>query len=167
MGLILNQTGSHGIKSFILLDNTLEGMSLEEVSRYYPGLDSVFRNYPNDFKTKTYVITSQKAYMENGEYVEYPEPEFEAFKMINNKSFEFLIIRNTLSHEAFVSMGALRSTYVNEIIQDDSAAAVLQYKTYLGLNEQLLYLLNKDYFDTTIFFKEFDLRKSHNSRKNK
>jgi pimeloyl-ACP methyl ester carboxylesterase len=164
MGLILNQTGNHAIKSFILLDNTLEEMSLEMVSRYYPDLDSIIRNHPNDFKTKTYVITSQKTYVENGTYVENPEPEFEAFKLINYKNFEFLITRNTLNHAAFISVGALRSTYVKEIIQDDAAAAVLQYKTYLELNEQLLRLLNDDKYDTSVFFKEIDLRKASNRR---
>ena len=164
MGLILNQTGNHTIKSFILLDNTLEQMSLEQVGRYYPDLDSVFRNHPNDFQTKTYVITTQKTYKENGEYVENPVPEFEAFKLIDNRNFEFLIARKTLSHEAFTSMGALRSIYVNEVVQDDSTAAILQYKTYLELNEQLLHLLNDKDFDTSIFFKEIDLRNAHNNR---
>jgi pimeloyl-ACP methyl ester carboxylesterase len=164
MGLILNQTGSHVIKSFILLDNTLEQMPLEMVSRYYPDLDSIFRNHPNDFKTKTYIITSQKSYVENGEYMENPEPKFEAFKLINNKNFEFLITRSTLSHEAFVSVGALRSAYLGEIEQDDSTAVAQQYKTYLELNEQLLHLLNDDQYDISIFFKEIDLMKAHNNR---
>ena len=164
MGLILNQTGNHPIKSFILLDNTLEQMSLEQVSRYYPDLDSIFRNHPNDFRTETFVITSQKAYMENGEYVKNPEPGFEAFKLINNKNFEFLITRKTLNHETFTTVGALRSIYVEEIKQDDSTAVVLQYKTYLELNRQLLHLLKGDQYDLSIFFKEIDLRKAHNKR---
>ena len=166
MGLILNQTGNHPIKSFILLDNTLEQMSLEQVSRYYPDLDSVFRNHPNDFRTKTYVITSQKTYKEGGEYVKYPEPEFEAFKLINNKNFEFLIIRKTLSHEAFTSVGVLRSIYVDEFIQDDSTALKSQYQTYLKLNEQLLNLLNDKQPDTSIFFRNIDLKKAHKIAKN-
>lgn len=163
MGLILNQTGSHSIKSYILLDNTLEPMSLEQVSKYYPRLDSIFRHHPNDFKTKTYVITSQKGYMENGEYIENPESEFEVFKLINNNNFEFLIARKTLSHEAFTSMGALRSIYVDDVMQDDSIAVVLQYQTYLELNEQLLHLLNNKEIDS-LFFKKIDMRKAHNNR---
>ena len=164
MGLIVNQTGNHPIKSFILLDNTLEQMSLEQVGRYYPDIDSVFRNHPNDFRTKTYVITAQKAYKENGAYVEYPVPEFEVFKLLDNRNFEILIARKTLSHEAFTSMGALRSIYVDEVIQDDSAAVVLQYETYLELNEQLLHLLQDKEFDTSVFFKEIDLRTTNGNR---
>lgn len=163
MGLILNQTGNHPIKSFILLDNTLEQMSLQQVKTYYPDLDSIFRNHPNDFRTKTYVITAQKSYKENGDYVENPMPEFEAFKLIDSRNFEFLIARKSLSHEAFTSMGAFRSIYVDEVIQDDSTAVLLQYKTYLELNEQLLHLLNSKEIDSS-YFKKIDLSKAHNNR---
>ena len=161
MGLFLNQTGNHPINSFILLDNTLEQMSLEQVSRYYPDLDSIFRNHPNDFRTKTYVITSQKEYKENGELVKNPIPGFEVFELIDHGNFEFWIMRKTLSHEAFTSVGAFRSVYVDEVVQDDSAAVVVQYRTYLELNKQLLNLLSDDLYDSSLFFEKIELGKSN------
>lgn len=151
IGLISNQSGNHPFKSFILLDNTLEQLSLQQVGRYYPHLDSIFRNHSNGFKTKTYVMTSQKAYKEEGELVIAPEPQFESFKLLNLDQFEFLITRETLSHEGFTSVGVIRSIYTSQIVQDDAEATNSQFATYLELNRCILKLLKDNNTDDVFF----------------
>lgn len=151
VGLVLNQQGDHPIKTFFLLDTTLEQMPLDRVGMYYPELDSVFRNHSNDFRTKTYVITSPKAFKEKDKLVWEPDPAFEAFKLINTDQFDFLLTRDVLSHSAFVSMGVLRGVYLDEFNQDDSVSMVSQYSTYLELNAEILELLKEENISSTFF----------------
>lgn len=156
IGLILNQSGDHPFKSFILLDNTLEALTSQQVSRYYPELDSIFRNHPRDFKTKTYVVTSQKTYKEDGEYVTTPEPKFESFKLLDIENFEFLVINESLSHEAFTSNGVIRNIFGDQIYMDDSASSATQYETYLELNQTLLNYFKEGEFDKSLFLREIE-----------
>lgn len=158
IGLICNQSGNHPFKSFILLDNTLEQLSLQQVGRYYPHLDSIFRNHSNDFKTKSYIMTSQKAYKEEGELVIAPDPQFESFKLLNLDQFEFLITKETLSHEGFTSVGVIRSIYTDQITQDDAGAVNSQFATYLELNRRILKLLKNVEVGNDGFLKRVTLK---------
>lgn len=154
VGLILNQQGDHQVKSFFLLDSTLELMPLDMVRRFYPHLDSIFRNHPNDFRTRSFIITSPKAYLENDQLIRQPLPKYEIFNLINSGNFNFLITRDILDHEAFVSKGILRAAFLKDYKQDDSTAISTQYLTYIKLNEQILILIQDGKIKSTSYLRK-------------
>lgn len=143
-GLTLNQQGHHDIQTFILLDNTLEALSPIQVNRYYPVLDSLLKNHPMDFQTKSYVITARKAYLENNELIIQPDPKFEVFKNLDTEVFSYLLGTKILNHEAFVSSGVIRTIFNQEYPQIDSIAAREQFDTYQELNRDILHLLRNN-----------------------
>lgn len=157
IGLVFNQQGDDRIKSFIYLDSTLEPLPLRIIQRYYPELDSVFTNYPGDFKTQSYLITSPKAYLEEGKLEEQPPPLFEVFKKINTSNMSFLTSTEIMDHESFTSTALLRRTFLGSYVADDSTALLSQKEAYLKLCQDLLELLNDAPISALDFLKKVEL----------
>ncbi len=108
------------------------------------------------------VITSLKTYKENGEYETTPEPKFEPFTLIDPENFEFLVLKDPLSHEAFTSTGVIRNVYSEQIFMDDSISGAWQFETYLELNQELLNFFKESETYNSTFFREVNLKKSPN-----
>ena len=145
----LNQKGNPKFKHYIIFDSTIEKPGLLEFKDLYPHFDSLFRNHPNDFNTKSTVISARASYYSDGEKVIQPYPEFLPFQLLDKNEFTFITLRQILNHGSFTSVEVMRAAFLNQFEQSDSETVKDQFNTY-----QFLVQLTKDLIDGAELDKE-------------
>lgn len=135
----LNQKRNPFFKHYLIFDSTIEKMVLPELKALNPNFDSLIRYHPNDFMTKSTVITARASYYSEGKKVIQPYPKFLPFELIDTSAFTFLTLKSILNHGSFTSIQVIRATLLNQFDQSDSVTIKEQYDTY-----QYLVQLTKD-----------------------
>ena len=150
-GLMLNRRGNTTIKAYILFDTTLEGAPVEIVKQIWPAWDSLIREHPNDFKTRTYLISSPKESYFNGKYSRQPDPEFQIFKFLNPTTFTLLSSKRPMHHNSFLSLGVIKKFYSTEFKQPDDKLSAGQVVAYFDLVQLTLSILKTKQIDQKKF----------------
>ena len=149
VALRLNQKGYPKFKHYIIFDSTIEKPGLLEFKDLYPHFDSLFRNHPNDFKTKTTVISSRASYFSEGTYVVQPYPEFLPYQLLDKSAFTFITLKQILNHGSYTSVEVMRASLLDQFEQSDSVTVKKQFETY-----QFLIQLTKDHLEGSELDKE-------------
>jgi len=139
VALRLNQKRNPKFKHYIIFDSTIEKAVLPELAAIHPHFDSLFRNHPNDFKTKCTVITARASYYSEGKKVIQPYPEFLPYQLIDKTEFTFITLKQILNHGSFTNLEVMRAAFLNQFEQSDSETVLDQFVSY-----QFLVRLAKD-----------------------
>ena len=116
---------------------------LPEFKVLNPHLDSLFRYHPNDFKTKSTVISSRASYYSKGTtYVVQPYPEFLPYQLLDKSAFTFITLKQILNHGSYTSVEVMRATLLDQFEQSDSVTVKDQFDNF-----QFLVQLTKDLID--------------------
>jgi len=134
VALRLNQKNNPQFKHYIIFESTIEKPGLLEFKDLHPHLDSLFRYHPNDFKTKSTVISARARYFSKGmTYVVQPYPKFLPFQLLDNRAFTFITLKEILNHGSFTSVEVMRATLLGQFEQRDSVTVKNQFDTYQSL----------------------------------
>jgi len=144
VALRLNQKGNPKFKHYVIFDSTIEKPGLMEFKDLYPHFDSLFRNHPYDFKTKSTVITARASYYSDGKIIIQPYPEFLPYQLLDKNEFTFITLKQILNHGSFTSVEVMRAAFLDQFQQSDSETVRDQFDTY-----QFLIQLTKDLLDGT------------------
>jgi len=144
VALRLNQKGNPKFSHYIIFDSTLEKQGLLEFKDLNPHIDSLFRYHPNDFITRSTVITARASSLSDGIMVIQPYPEFLPFQLLDKSAFTFITLKQILNHGSFTSVEVMRATLLGQFEQSDSVTVKSQFETY-----QFLVQLTKDLIDGT------------------
>lgn len=147
MALRLNQEGKLKFKQYLIFDSTIEKQPLDMFREWNPHLDSLFRHYPNDFTTKSTVVSSRASYYSTSarkNFVVQPFPEFRPFELINKSAFTFITLKQVLNHGSYTSVEVMRASLIEQFEQIDSVTVKSQFETY-----QFLVKLTKDILEGT------------------